>query len=145
MIDWGKCPPVECMLIMFDRTRMKLVPFALAATGLVVLCLAGCRKDEAKPETPASSPASYMKDKAFRKGLKAAREEWAELGEALERVGREMRAIEAAKGAAAKDDPEWLSLKARRDDLEQAIKENRAKALKAARDRLTPVRKEGSR
>ena len=116
---------------------MKLVPFALAATG-VLLCLAGCRKEEAKPETPASSPASYMKDKAFRKGLKAAREERAELAEAWERVGREMRAIEAAKGAAAKDDPEWLSLKARLDDLEQAVRENRAKALKAVRDRISP-------
>ena len=103
-----------------------------------MLFLAGCRKEEAKPETPASSPASYMKDKAFRQGLKAARKDRAELTEAWERVGREMRAIETAKGEAAKDDSEWLSLKARRDDLEQAIRENRAKALKAVRERISP-------
>ena len=106
--------------------------------GALLLSLAGCRKDEAKPEIPASSPKSYMKDKAFRQGLKAARTERAEMAEAWEKLGREMQAIEAAKGEAAKDDPSWLSLKARRDDLERAIEENRAKALKAVRERISP-------
>ena len=79
-----------------------------------------------------------MKDKAFRQGLKAARTARAEMAEAWEKLGREMQAIEAAKGEAAKSDPSWLSLKARRDDLEQAIEENRAKALKAVRERISP-------
>lgn len=79
-----------------------------------------------------------MKDTAFRKKLRSARVEWSEMADSLAKLEKEMRELEAAKGAAAKDDPAWQSLAARCKDLKQAIKENRRKVLKTVRERISP-------
>lgn len=136
MLDWEKCPPVGYVLIMKTCTRAKLIPFVLCATGAIVLCLAGCRKEEAKPEVPASSPQSYMKDKAFMGEMKAQKRE---------RQLTIKRHIEAraAYEAALKDDPkgekpETQDLKRKMESIAQEYETQRKKALDTVRRRITP-------
>lgn len=138
MLDWEKCPPVGYVLIMKTCTRAKLVPFVLCATGALVLCLAGCRKEEKAPEVPAHAPESYMKDKAFLKELDGQKAE-------RDRVMREhFTAFKAYKAAAEADPkcekPETKELRARVDELERRYKELRAETFATVRGRITPPR-----
>ena len=118
------------------------MPFALCATGALMLFLAGCRKEEAKaPETPASSPESYMKDKAFLGKL-------AEQKSARERVMREhVKAFKAYQAAVAADPKcekaETKALRDRVDELERRYKDLREKTFSTVRARITPPRPAG--
>ena len=150
MIDWWKCPPVGCMLTMFGRTRARLVPFVLCAMGVLSLVLAGCRKEEKKPETPASSPASYMRDPVFRGKLAAERKEHVRLTQERNAIVLKMTAMIDAKKeelktddievvrAALENDPAWRELYAACTNANAAVESQRRKALGTVRERLAP-------
>ena len=150
MLDWEKCLPVGFMLIMKFCTRMKLVPFALCAMGAVALSLAGCRKEEAKPETPASSPASYMHDEAFRKTLadrrKVAYSIGADRAKVEERLNEMRRIIGDKLGttdrakveAALAENAEWRELQSKAKELDAAFERHRKETLRIVQERIAP-------
>ena len=127
------------------RTRARLVPFALCATGALMLCLAGCRKEEAKPETPASSPASYMNDPVFRKQLEEKRSELSAIVKERKPLADRMQALVKEHGedlAALQKIPEWNFLYKKVTELNKRYEEVRARQLKVVRERITPEKKE---
>ena len=68
-------------------TRLKLVPFALCAMGLVFFTLSGCKKDsEKEAKAPSHTPASYLKDPVFRKQI-------AEKRKALQAIAAERKPL----------------------------------------------------
>ena len=133
---------------MRSSTGRFLVPAALGAAGFAVLFLAGGGKDEAPVD--ASSPASYMKDTAFRGKLDELRAEQRDLLRARERVVAEMKAkVDAAKSRLKTDDeklvkaelekdPEWQSLYKRCVDANTALDEQRRRTLGEVRGRIAP-------
>ena len=137
-------------MIMKYRTRARLVPFALCATGLALLFLAGCRKEEAKPETPASSPESYMRDPVFRGKLTAARKEHVKLTRDRNEIVAKMTAmIDAKKGEMKTDDlkavkaelekdPAWQALYAACTNANAKVEAQRRRTLSTVRERLAP-------
>ena len=126
-------------------TRARLVPFALCATGLTLLFLAGCRKEEAKPETPASSPASYMNDPVFRKQLSDKRKELSAIVAERKPLADRMQELVKEHGedlAALQKIPEWNELYRKVTALNKKYEETRARQLKVVRERITPEKKE---
>ena len=140
MLDWGECSLGWQMLIMMICTRNKLVPFALVATGVVLLSLAGCRKEAKKPEIPASSPASYMKDPVFMGQLEEKRKELnAILAERTPLVER-MEALIKEHGedlAALQKIDEWNDLHKKVVELNAKYENVRARQLKVLRERIS--------
>ena len=123
------------------RTRARLVPFALCATGLLVLFLAGCRKEEAKPETPASSPASYMNDPVFRKQLEEKRSELSAIVKERKPLADRMQELVKEHGedlAALQKIPEWNDLYKKVTALNKKYEETRARQLRIVRERISP-------
>ena len=135
------------MLIMRIRTRARLVPFVLCTMGLSLLFLAGCRKEEKAPVIPASSPASYMKDPVFMREIESKRKELqAIIAERKPLVDR-MQALVKEHGedlAALQKVPEWNDLHKRVVELNAKYEEVRTRQLRIVRDRLAPVRDQGS-
>ena len=135
------------------RTRSRLVPFVLCATGALMMFLAGCRKEEAKPETPASSPESYMRDPVFRGKLAAERKEHVKLTQARNAIIEKMKAMVDAKKAelktddvkavraALENDPAWRELHTQCTNANAAVEAQRRKALGIVRERITPKKK----
>ena len=124
------------------------MPFALCAIGLLVLFLSGCRKEEAKPEIPASSPASYMNDTNFlgqvavkRKDLQAIVNERAPLVSRMEALikehGKDLATLQKI--------PEWNELHKKVVALNKRYEETRARQLKVVRERITPEKKDISK
>ena len=109
--------------------------------GALVLSLSGCRKEEAKPETPASSPQSYMNDKAFMGKLEEKRKARAST------MARHAKAWAAYKEALKADPkgekPETKELLKKAEEIRLEYEAQRAEAMRIVRDRLTPVREEG--
>lgn len=139
MIDWEKCPPVGCNIKMIMRMRARLVPFVLCATGALVLCLAGCRKEEEKPEVPASSPQSYMNDKAFMGKLKEKRKARAST---MARHAKAWAAYQEALKADPKGEkPETKELLKKAEAIRREYEAQRAEAMKIVGERLTPEKK----
>ena len=139
MIRWEKCLSAGYMLIMKRRTRIKLVPFALCATGALLLVFAGCRKEEAKPEAPASSPQSYMNDKAFMGKLAEKRKARAST---MARHAKAWAAYQEALKADPKGEkPETKELLKKAEDIRLEYEAQRAEAMKVVRERITPERK----
>ena len=135
------------MLIMKYRTRARLVPFVLCMMGLVVLFLAGCRKEEKAPEIPASSPASYMNDPVFRKQLEEKRKELQAIVAERKPLADRMQELVKAHGedlAALQKIPEWNELHKKVVELNAKYEEVRKRQLKIAANRLAPVRDQGS-
>ena len=132
-----------------NRTRLRLVPFALAAMGALAVALPGCRKEEEEKPSP-SSPAVYMNDPVFRKQLTDGRKEREGYIVSRTKLVREMeKMIEAKKAempnaddaaikAALEKDPSWNDLSKRVADLATAIEENQRKAQGIVRERLAP-------
>ena len=130
------------------NTSINLVPVALVATGLALLFLAGCRKEEPMPD--AASPASYMNDQAFRDELKERRAERNGLLKMRAAIVEQMKAkVDAAKAKLRTDDEklvkaelekdsEWQSLHRRCVDLNTAIDEQRRETLGVVREKLAP-------
>ena len=124
-------------------TRARLVPFALCATGALALFLAGCRKEEAKPETPASSPQSYMNDPVFRKQLEEKRSELSAIVKERKPLADRMQALVKEHGedlAALQKIPEWNELYKQVTALNRKYEEVRTRQLKVVRERIAPVR-----
>ena len=129
-------------------TRARLVPFALCATGALMLFLAGCRKEEAKPETPASSPASYMNDPVFRKQLSDKRKELSAIVAERKPLADRMQELVKEHGedlAALQKIPEWNELYRKVTALNKKYEEVRARQLKVVRERITPEKKDISK
>ena len=136
------------MLIMKYRTRARLVPFALCATGALMLFLAGCRKEEAKPEIPASSTASYMNDPVFRKQLSDKRKELSAIVAERKPLADRMQALVKEHGedlAALQKIDEWNDLYKKVTALNKKYEEVRARQLKVVRERITPEKKDISK
>ena len=126
---------------MIIRTRARLVPFVLCTTGLVVLCLAGCRKEEKAPEIPASSPASYMNDPVFRKQLSDKRKELqAIVAERAPLVARMEELVKSNREdlAVLQKIPEWNDLHKKVVALNAKYEEVRQRQLKILGERLRP-------
>ena len=141
MLDWGKCPPVGCMLVMKFCTRVWLVPFVLCTMSALVLSLAGCRKEEKKPEIPASSPASYMNDPVFRRELEEKRKELQAIIAERKPLADRMQELVKSHGedlAALQKIPEWNDLHKKVTALNRKYEEARARQLRIVKDRLTP-------
>ena len=144
MLDWEKCPPVGCNIEMIMRTRARLVPFALCVMGVLSLVLPGCRKEEKKPEIPASSPASYMNDPVFRKQVSDKRKELQAIVKERAPLVERMEELVRAHGqdlAALQKIPEWNELYKKVTALNKKYEETRARQLKVVRERLTPEKK----
>ena len=115
--------------------------------GLVVLFLAGCRKEEAKPETPASSPKSYMNDPKFREQVTAKRKDLQAIVKERAPLVRRMEELIRAHGkdlAVLQKIPEWNELHKKVTTLNAKYEETRARQLRIVRERLTPERDQGS-
>ena len=126
------------------RTRARLVPFALCAMGLALLFLAGCRKEEVKPETPASSPASYMNDPVFRRELSEKRKELSAIVAERKPLADRMQELVKEHGedlAALQKVPEWNELHKKVTALNKKYEETRARQLRIVRERLAPEKK----
>ena len=115
--------------------------------GLVVLFPAGCRKEEAKPEVPASSPASYMNDPKFREQVAVKRKDLQAIMNERAPLVRRMEELIRAHGkdlATLQKIPEWNELHKKVTALNAKYEETRARQLKVVRERLAPVRDQGS-
>ena len=131
-------------MIMKYCTRARLVPFALCAMGLLALFLAGCRKEEAKPEVPASSPASYMNDPRFREQVAAKRKDLQAIMNERAPLVRRMEELIRAHGkdlATLQKIPEWNELHEKVVALNAKYEATRARQLRIVRDRLAPEKK----
>ena len=134
------------MLIMKYCTRARLVPFALCATGALMLFLAGCRKEEAKPEISVSSPASYMHDPVFMKQLEEKRKELSAIVKERKPLADRMQELVKEHGedlAALQKVPEWNELHKKVTALNKKYEDVRARQLRIVRERINPEREEG--
>lgn len=141
MLDWEKCPPVGCNIEMTMRTRLGLVPFVLCTMGVFSLVLTGCRKEEKKPEIPASSPKSYMNDTNFRNELTVKRKDLQAIVKERAPLMKRMEELVKEHGkdlAALQKIPEWNELHAKVVALNAKYEETRKRQLKVVRERLTP-------
>ena len=116
--------------------------------GALMLSLAGCRKEEKKPEPPASSPASYMNDPVFKKQLEEKRQELSAIVKERKPLADRMQALVKEHGedlAALQKIPEWNELHKKVVALNKKYEEVRARQLKVVRERITPEKKDISK
>ena len=130
---------------MMRRTRRFLVPFALAATGLGLLCLAGCREEReaAKPAAAPNSPAVYMRDPEFRQRLSEQRQALqAIVAERQPLVDRMQELVKSNREdlAVLQRIPEWNELHRRVVALNEKYEALKREQLAVVRDRLAPKR-----
>ena len=112
----------------------------LCTIGLALLFLAGCRKEEAKPEIPASSPASYMNDPIFRKQLADKRKELQAIVNERRPLVERMEALIKEHGqdlAALQKIDEWNDLHKKVVELNAKYEEVRTRQLKIVRERIS--------
>ena len=108
--------------------------------GALLLCLAGCRKEEKAPEIPASSPKSYLKDPAFMGQLEAKRKELSAIVAERAPLVERMEALIKEHGqdlAALQKIPEWNDLHKKVVELNAKYEEVRARQLKIVRERIS--------
>ena len=111
--------------------------------GLVVLFLAGCRKEEEAPkapEIPAHSPASYMNDPVFRKQLSDKRKELQAIVAERRPLAERMQALIKEHGedlAALQKIDEWNDLHKKVTALNAKFEEVRRRQLKVVRERIS--------
>ena len=124
------------------RTRSKLVPFVLCTMGIVVLFLAGCRKEEEKaPEAQAPVSVSYMDDPAFRQQLADKRKELQAIVNERKPLMDRMQALVKAHGedlAALQKIDEWNELHKKVVELNAKYEETRKRQLVIAARKLKP-------
>ena len=108
--------------------------------GLVVWFFAGCRKEEKAPELPASSPASYMNDPAFRKQVADKRKELQAIVNERNPLVKRMEALIKEHGqdlASLQKIPEWNDLHKKVVELNAKYEAVRARQLKIVRERIS--------
>ena len=123
------------------RTRARLVPFVLCTTGLLLLFLAGCRKEEKAPEIPASSPASYMNDPVFRREVADKRKELQAIVNERNPLVKRMEALIKEHGqdlASLQKIPEWNDLHKKVVELNAKYEETRKRQLVIASRKMNP-------
>ena len=124
------------------RTRSKLVPFVLCTMGIVVLFLAGCRKEEEKaPEAQAPVSVSYMDDPAFRQQLADKRKELQAIVNERKPLADRMQELVKEHGedlAALQKIPEWNELHKKVTALNAKYEETRKRQLVIAARKLKP-------
>lgn len=136
------------MLIKMDRTRLKLVPFALCAMGAFVLFFAGCRKDEKAPEVLASSPEVYMRDTNFLNQISEKRGELSAIVRERAPLVARMQELVKEHGenlAALQKLDEWNDLHKKVVELNAKFEAVRKRQLKIAGKRIAPPKKEISK
>ena len=112
--------------------------------GLVMLFLAGCRKEEKAPEIPASSPESYMRDTNFLNQVSAKRKELQAIVAERKPLVKRMEELIRAHGedlAALQKIDEWNDLHKKVTALNAKYEEVRARQLKIVGSRIAPVKK----
>ena len=115
--------------------------------GVLSLVLPGCRKEEKKPEIPASSPVSYMNDPVFRKQISDKRKELQAIVAERKPLADRMQELVKEHGedlAALQKIPEWNELHKKVVALNKKYEEVRARQLKVVRERLVPEREQGT-
>ena len=131
-------------------TSQFLVPFALAAMGAFAFVFTGCEKRSDADKAPAadpSSPAVYMKDESFRKGLSERRAAQQKL--LAERATLIAKMEEMAK-ACGNDQakivrmPGWGALHKQVVELNEKYEQGRKEILEYTRKRIAPKRGEGA-
>ena len=110
--------------------------------GLVVLFLAGCRKEEERkaPEIPASSPESYMNDPVFRKQLSDKRKELQAIVNERNPLVKRMEELIKEHGqdlASLQKIPEWNDLHKKVVELNAKYEEVRTRQLRIVRERIS--------
>ena len=108
--------------------------------GVLVLFLAGCRKEEKASAVPASSPVSYMNDPAFRKQLDDKRRELQAIVAERKPLADRMQALVKEHGenlAALQKIPEWNDLYRKVTALNRKYEETRARQLKIVHERIS--------
>ena len=114
--------------------------------GILLLFLAGCRKEEKAPEIPASSPKSYMNDPVFRKQVSDKRKELSAIVRERRPLVERMEALIKEHGqdlAALQKVPEWNELHKKVVELNKRYEETRARQLRIVRERINPESEEG--
>ena len=128
------------------RTSHFLVPFVLCTMGMTTLFFAGCEKRDDAEEAPAvdpTSPAVYMKDAEFRKGLAERNAAQAKLVTARAQLVAKMQ--EMAK-ACSNDQakivrmPGWGALQKQVVELNEKYERGRRELLEYTRKRIAPKR-----
>ena len=137
---------------MIKRASSYLVPVTVGATGLVLLCLAGCGErgvPAAAESAPQAAAAHRMEDPVYRRQLEDQIAERNRLSAIRGRLVEKMESMieaqrralpaadEAALKAALERDPEWRSLYARVVDVNAALEDNQKKSLQVVRNRLS--------
>lgn len=108
--------------------------------GVLSLVLPGCRKEEKKPEIPASSPASYMNDPDFRKQVSDKRKELQAIVAERKPLADRMQELVKEHGedlAALQKIPEWNELYKKVTALNKKYEEVRTRQLRIVRDRIS--------
>lgn len=133
------------MMTLKIRTSLFLVPFVLCTMGIGAFIFAGCSREEAKPVAveDSVSPAVYMKDAEFRKGLADRNAEQAKLMSARAKLISKME--EMAKACSNDQSkivrlPGWGALQKQVIELNEKYEQGRREILEYTRKRIAPKR-----
>ena len=125
--------------------------------GALLIVLAGCRKEEAKPEIPPSSPASYVHDGKFMGALGAERAKHSDLMRARNAIADRMKDMIEAKKAAMKTDdlkkvkaelekdPAWQALYVECTNANARVERHQREVFGKVRERIAPEKKDISK
>ena len=119
----------------------KYVSFALCATGVVLCCLSGCRKEA---EVPSSAPESYMKDTNFLHQVSDKRKELQAIANERLPLVRRMEELIKEHGedlAKLQKIDEWNGLHQKVVELNAKYQEVRKRQLKLVGERIAPPKK----
>lgn len=137
------------MMTLKTRTSLFLVPIVFCTMGMMTLFFAGCEKGgdaEKAPAADPSSPAVYMNDAEFRKGLAERNAAQAKLVSARAKLIAKMQ--EMAK-ACSNDQakivrmPGWGALQKQVVELNEKYERGRRELLEYTRKRIAPKRDKG--
>lgn len=133
---------------MLTCTRVRLVPFAFVAMGVLSCLLTGCRKESEQPALPSNSPAVYMKDPVFRKAVADRRKELQAIAAERKPLADRMQELVREHGedlAALQGIPEWTNLYERVTALNRRYEEAQRSQLKLVKERLGAPKKDISK
>lgn len=129
-------------------TRVRLVPLALVALGVLSCLLSGCRKESEQSALPSNSPTVYMKDKSFRQAVADKRKELQAIAAERAPLADRMQELVREHGedlAALQKIPEWTNLYERVTALNAKYKAVQKRQLQMVRERLGAPKKDISK